>query len=69
MTVAVNTQRGNSYADEPLPWLRKEDINEGLKGASSGAALGTIETGIWKDGRRIDVNKDNIPSTRYLSFL
>jgi hypothetical protein len=33
------------------------------------AALGTIETGIWKDGRRIDVNKDNIPSTRYLSFL
>ena len=34
------------------------------------SALGTIETGIWKDGRRVDVNdKDTIPSTRYLSFL
>ena len=33
-------------------------------------ALGTIETGIWKNGKRVDINhKDIIPSTRYLSFL
>lgn len=38
----IKIYHANSYADEPLPWLRKEDINEGLKGASSGAALGTI---------------------------
>ena len=32
--------------------------------------LGTIETGIWKDGRREDIyNKETIPSTRYISFL
>ena len=33
-------------------------------------ALGTIETGVWKNGKRVDINhKDTIPSTRYLSFL
>ena len=33
-------------------------------------ALGTIETGLWKNGKRDNINhKDNIPSTRYLSFL
>ena len=32
--------------------------------------LSTIETGVWKDGRREDIrDKDTIPSTRYLSFL
>ena len=34
------------------------------------SSLSTIETGLWKDGRRVDINdKDTIPSTRYLSFL
>ena len=34
------------------------------------AGLGTIETGLWENGKRIDINhKDNIPSTRYLSFI
>ena len=34
------------------------------------SALGTIETGLWEDGKRSDINhKDIIPSTRYLSFL
>ena len=33
-------------------------------------ALSTIETGLWKDGKRVDINdKDTIPSTRYLCFL
>ena len=32
--------------------------------------MGTIETGVWKNGRRGDIyHKDTIPSTRYLSFL
>lgn len=38
----IKIYHANSFADEPLPWLRKEDINEGLKGAGSGAAFGTI---------------------------
>jgi len=34
------------------------------------STLSTIETGVWKDGRREDIrDKDTIPSTRYLSFL
>ena len=34
------------------------------------SALGTIETGLWKNGKRDDINhKDTIPATRYLSFL
>ena len=34
------------------------------------ASLGTIETGLWENGKRSDINhKDNIPSTRYLSFI
>ena len=34
------------------------------------SALGTIETGLWKNGKTDDINhKDNIPATRYLSFL
>ncbi len=33
-------------------------------------ALGTIETGLWKNGKREEIDhKDNIPSTRYLTFL
>lgn len=46
----VKTYSANSFADEPLPWLRKEDINEdvfnsdyipeGLFGASAGALGG-----------------------------
>jgi len=33
-------------------------------------ALGTFETGIWKNGKRVDINhKDSIPSTRYITFL
>ena len=33
-------------------------------------ALGTIETGVWKNGKRDDINhKDTIPSTRYLAYL
>ena len=33
-------------------------------------ALSTIETGLWKDGKRVDINdKDTIPATRYLCFL
>ena len=45
------------------------DSIEGM-GTFYSAALGTIETGLWKNGKRIDINhKDNIPSTRYLSFL
>ena len=34
------------------------------------SALGTIETGIWKNGKRDEINhKDSVPATRYLSFL
>ena len=34
------------------------------------STMSTIETGVWKDGRREDIcDKDTIPSTRYLSFL
>ena len=33
------------------------------------SALGTIETGLWKKGKRDDIyNKDKIPSTRYIIF-
>jgi len=45
------------------------DYIEG-RGTFYNAALGTIETGMWKCGKRVDINqKDNIPSTRYLSFI
>lgn len=34
------------------------------------SSMSTIETGLWKNGRRLDINdKDTIPSTRYLSFI
>ena len=34
------------------------------------SSMNTIETGIWKDGRRVQItDKENIPSTRYLSFI
>ncbi len=34
------------------------------------SGLNSIETGIWKDGRRVEINyKDIIPSTRYFFFL
>lgn len=41
----VKTYSANSFSDQPLPWLRKEDINEdyfeeGLFGAASGAISG-----------------------------
>ena len=33
-------------------------------------ATGVIETGMWSNGKRVDINhRDVIPSTRYLSFL
>ena len=45
------------------------DYIEG-RGTFYNAALGSIETGLWKSGKRVDINhKDNIPSTRYLSFI
>ena len=47
----------------------KNDCVNGY-GTFYSSALSTIETGLWKDGRRVDINdKDTIPSTRYLSFL
>ena len=47
----------------------KNDSVNGF-GTFYNSALGTIETGEWKDGRRVDINqKDNIPATRYLSYL
>ena len=34
------------------------------------SSMGTIETGLWKNGKRDDINhKDTIPATRYLSYL
>ena len=45
------------------------DSIEGM-GTFYSAGLGTIETGLWKNGKRNEINhKDNIPATRYLSFL
>ena len=47
----------------------KNDCVNGY-GTFYSSGLNTIETGIWKDGRRVEINdKDTIPSTRYLSFL
>jgi hypothetical protein len=46
--------------------------NDGVNGYGSfySSLLGTIESGIWKDGKRENIyNSENIPSTRYLSFL
>ena len=46
--------------------------NNGVNGYGTfySSALGTIESGVWKNGRREDINnKENIPSTRYISFL
>ena len=46
--------------------------NEGVNGYGSfySSLLGTIESGIWKDGKRENIyDKETIPSTRYLSFL
>ena len=34
------------------------------------SSMNSIETGLWKDGRRVQItDKENIPSTRYLSFI
>ena len=47
----------------------KNDTIDGM-GTFYSAGLGTIETGLWKNGKRSDINhKDDVPSTRYLSFL
>jgi hypothetical protein len=47
----------------------KNDSVNGF-GTFYSCALGTIETGSWKNGKREEINhKDNIPSTRYLTFL
>ena len=47
----------------------KNDTINGM-GTFYSAALGTIETGLWQNGKRSDINyKEDIPSTRYLSFL
>ena len=47
----------------------KNDCVNGY-GTFYSSGLNTIETGIWKEGRRLEINdKDTIPSTRYLSFL
>ena len=46
--------------------------NDGVNGYGSfySSFLGTIESGIWKDGKRENIyDKETIPSTRYLSFL
>ena len=46
--------------------------NDGVNGYGSfySSYLGTIESGIWKDGKRENIyDKETIPSTRYLSFL
>ena len=46
--------------------------NNGVNGYGTfySSALGTIESGVWKNGRREDINnKENIPSTIYISFL
>ena len=46
--------------------------NDGVNGYGSfySSLLGTIESGIWKDGKRENIyDKESIPSTRYLSFL
>ena len=45
---------------------------DGVNGYGSfySSLLGTIESGIWKSGKRDDIyDKETIPSTRYLSFL
>ena len=47
----------------------KNDCVNGY-GTFYSSGMNTIETGLWKDGRRVDINdKENIPSTRYLAFL
>ena len=47
----------------------KDDTINGM-GTFYCAALGTVETGLWKNGKRSDINKkEEIPSTRYISFL
>ena len=47
----------------------KNDTITGL-GTFYNSALGSIETGIWKNGKREQIEKkDYIPSTRYLSFI
>ena len=46
--------------------------NDSVNGYGSfySSLLGTIESGIWKDGKRENIyDKETIPSTRYLSFL
>ena len=46
--------------------------NDGVNGYGSfySSLLGTIESGIWKSGKRENIHdKETIPSTRYLSFL
>ena len=47
-------------------------VNDTVNGFGTfyNGALGTIESGIWKNGKRVNINhKENIPSTRYLTFL
>ena len=47
----------------------KHDAVNGY-GSFYSSLLGTIESGIWKDGKRENIyDKETIPSTRYLSFL
>ena len=46
--------------------------NDGVNGYGSfySSLLGTIESGVWKNGKRENIyDKETIPSTRYLSFL
>ena len=46
--------------------------NDGVNGYGSfySASMGTIESGIWKDGKRENIyDKETIPNTRYISFL
>ena len=38
----VKIYHANSFADEPLPWLRKESINEGLKGTALGGTAAAV---------------------------
>lgn len=46
--------------------------NDGVNGYGSfySSFLGTIESGMWKDGKRENIyDSENIPTTRYISFL
>jgi hypothetical protein len=46
--------------------------NDSVNGYGSfySSLLGTIESGMWKDGKRENIyDSENIPTTRYISFL